>query len=318
MPNLMRSPTLNKSHSMVDTVVDKVAGTIPLLEELTHRTQRESKRRRVSDDQPDLMGSDLRKIIREELRIILSELQAQQNSRMDNLEQHITDIKNQNDNMKVSTTDIGTSIEFVTNKLGDIQTAISRLDAERKQIGIQISQIEEKCDSLQRLSRKTCIQIRNVPKQKGETKELLFNNIHKLSSTLGLTLNMSDLRDAYRVPSKHDHTTSIIVGEFSSTLIKSNILLAAKKFNSNAIKYKTQQLNSHHLGLEGPKVEIYLAEHLTPFTASRLFFLARDFGKTMGYDFCWTSNGLVYLQRKQDDPYILVKSEAQLQILRNK
>lgn len=83
------------------------------------------------------------------------------------------------------------------------------------------------------------------------------------------------------------------------------------------MKYKTEQLNSAHLGLDGPKTEIYISEHLTP-SVSRLYFLAREFRKTMGYEFCWTSNGLVYLRKKQGDPHILVKSEVQLHQLRNK
>ncbi|CAG9791590.1 unnamed protein product [Diatraea saccharalis] len=315
MPNVMRSPTLNKSHSMSDADVDKLMSTASSLEEFKQSTQRDSKRRRVSEDSP-IGGIDIRRIIREELRDILTELQEQQNSRMNIMEQHMSDIKNQNNNMHLTTTEIGTSIEFVNDQLKVIQSAISRLDEERKEVASQISRLEDKCDLMERFSRKTSFQIRNFPKQRGETKESLFNAIHKLTISLGVSLDASEVRDAYRVPTKHDNSSSMVVAELSSTLTKGNILKAAKRFHADSIKFKTDQLNSQHLGLEGPKVAIYLAEHLTPM-ASRLFFLAREFRKSMGYDFCWTSSGLVYLRKKQGDPYILVRSEAQLHQLRN-
>jgi hypothetical protein len=109
----------------------------------------------------------------------------------------------------------------------------------------------------------------------------------------------------------------MIVAEFSSTLTKGNFLMACKKYNSTAIKLKTEQLNSTQLGLEGPKTEIYFSDHLTP-QASRLYFLARDFRKINNYEFCWTSNGLIYLRRKQGEPHIAINNEEQLQALMNK
>jgi hypothetical protein len=214
-------------------------------------------------------------------------------------------------------TRIEKSIEFATTKLDDLQSIIQRLESERKLITDKITSIEDKCDTIERLSRKTCIQIRNVPKQNGENREKLFNAVRMLSTSLGVNTNSYSLRDVYRMPSKPDRTNSVIVAEWSSTLDKETFLNAAKNHIHNCIKFKTEQLNSSHLGFDGPKVEIYLSEHLTPI-ASRLYFMAREFRKSMNYAYCWTSNGLVYLRKKQGDPYILVRSEAQLQQLKNK
>lgn len=141
--------------------------------------------------------------------------------------------------------------------------------------------------------------------------------IGKLSSTIGVTLEATELRDVYRLPTKPDQANTALVAEFSSTLIRDNFLTAAKNHKLASIRYKTEQLNSSHLGLEGSNSDIYISEHLTPL-ASRLFFLAREFRKTMGYDYCWTSNGLVYLRKKQGEPYVLIKSEDQLHLLKNK
>lgn len=319
MPNLPRSPPLNKSHSMSETDVDKLSNYPTSMGDTENITQRDSKRRRVADDSQatETGTSNLRNIIREELKVLMNAFQSQQNSRLDVLEKHMSDIKAQTDSTLTKTRDIEKSIELVTVKVNDVQVTIDRLEKERKQLYTQITSMEAKCDAIERTSRKTSIQIRNVPRQKAETKEKLFNMIRELSSTLDMEIGTVELRDVFRLPTKPDHTNTTIVAEFSSTLLRENFLTAAKNHKMASIRYKTEQLNSSHLGLEGPKTEIYLSEHLTPL-ASRLYFLAREFRKTMAYDYCWTTNGMVYLRKKQGEPYILVKSEDQLQLLKNK
>ncbi|CAH0405283.1 unnamed protein product [Chilo suppressalis] len=320
MPNLARSPPslLNQSLSMSEPDVNRMVATTAALEDsgLTHCKQRDSKRRRIAEEQVEPERADFRAIIREELRDFMNTMQIQQNSRLDIIEKYISEIKSQNDLIHSNNLDIEKSIEFLNHKLDELQNTINRLETERKQISSQIINIGDKCDTLERLSRKTSIQIRNVPKQKGETKEKLFEMIKKLSTTLTIEIEKTEIRDKYRIPAKTEGANSVIIAEFSSTLIKESILAAAKTHNLNSKKYKTEQLNSAHLGLEGHKEEIYLSEHLTA-QASRLYFLARDFRKTMDYAYCWTSNGLVYLRKKQGAPYILVKNEAQLHQMKN-
>jgi hypothetical protein len=311
--SVAHSPKLNKSHSMSDSDVDKLANSgTPLADIFV--AKRDSKRRRVVMEQESEAGSsDIRKILREELGGMMSVLQ-QQNLRMDALEQHISEIKSQNNTTIEKNLDIEKSIQFVSEKVDDLQVTITKLERDRKNMAAQISQIEDKCDSMERFARKFCIQIRNVPKQKGETKDKLFEKISQLSSYLSFHLHASELRDVYRMPSKPDLANSTIIAEFSSTITKSKFLAATKNYNASARKSKTEQLNSTHLGFLGPKSEIYVSEHLTA-QSSRLYYLAREFRQTMGYDFCWTANGLVYL-RKKGDPHILVKSEAQLHALK--
>ncbi|CAG9790372.1 unnamed protein product [Diatraea saccharalis] len=317
MPNLAHSPKLNKSHSMSDTDIDKLTNQDSSLVEVLHVTQRDNKRRRINERQISPECSDFRTIIREELREMLNTLQHQQNSRLDILEKYITEIKAQNESTLQKNLDIEKSIEFVTDKVNNLQLSINALEDERKGLTSQISKIDDKCDMLERLSRKTSIQIRNVPNQKAETKEALFGMISRLANSLDIKLQVTDLRDIHRMPMKPGQASSTVVAEFSSTLHKSKFIIAAKSHKVTAIKYKTEQLNSAHLGIEGPKSEIYISEHLTA-QSSRLFFLARELRKSMGYDYCWTANGLVYLRKKHGEPYILVKNESQLQSLRKK
>ncbi|KAL4714665.1 hypothetical protein ACJJTC_012582 [Scirpophaga incertulas] len=152
MPNLARSPPLNKSASMSDSDINRMASSSSLEEfGVGQATQRDSKRRRISIERPETEGTDFRFIIREELRDMVSEIQLQQNSRLDKIEKYIAEIKTQNDTIHKKNLVIEKSIEFVTAMLDDLQSIIQRLEVERKHITEQITKISDKCDTLERL-----------------------------------------------------------------------------------------------------------------------------------------------------------------------
>ncbi|CAH0402130.1 unnamed protein product [Chilo suppressalis] len=207
MPNIPRSPLLNKSHSMSDSDVAKLATPKPSMGEITI-TQRDSKRRRLSDAEIEDEHTNIRIIIREELRDMFNTLQLQQNLQMEALEKHISEIKIQNEAIHKNNLEIEKTTGFISEKINEMQSTICRIEEERHKIATQITKIEEKCDAFERNCRKTSIQIRNVPKQKGETKENLCEIIQKLSSALGVDVNRTDLRDVFRIPGKVDQTNS--------------------------------------------------------------------------------------------------------------
>lgn len=153
-----------------------------------------------------------------------------------------------------------------------------------------------------------------MPRRQKEGKKELFSMVEKLYSVIDsqdLT-GAYPLRDVYRLPSKPDATTSTIVAEFSNTLAKDNFIQKVKKYTKN----QYAQLNSKHLGINDPKTFVYISKHLT-MKATRLFYLARDVAKTHGFDYCWTSNGRVFLRKKENAPHILVKSEETLASIKN-
>jgi chromosome segregation ATPase len=217
MPKLTHSPPkLNKSLSMSDSDVDKLLKKDNALLETIHVTQRDSKRRRIAELESESETLAIRKIIREELDGLMSVLQ-QQNKRMDVLEQHVSDIKCQNNTTIEKNIEIEKSIQFISEKVDDLQMSLKNLERNRKEIAAQISQTENKCDSLERFNRKTSIQIRNAPKGKGENKEKLFDMVSQLATSLSINLQSTELQDAYRMPSKQDQRNSTIVAEFSTT-----------------------------------------------------------------------------------------------------
>lgn len=88
---------------------------------------------------------------------------------------------------------------------------------------------------------------------------------------------------------------------------------AVKNFNKS--KQKGEKLNTGHLKVNGPTRSVFICETLTK-KSHKLFYLARAFRKEQGFDFCWTSRGVVYLRAPVNCPQIKIECEADLERLR--
>ncbi|CAH0764211.1 unnamed protein product [Diatraea saccharalis] len=203
--------------------------------------------------------------------------------------------------------EIEKSFEFLSGQLKDMQTKIDGLENQRKEISSQILHIEEKCEFLEKNSKKTYKQIKYVPRPEIEMKEMLYKYVSNHAKTLDITLQPGELRDVYRLPNKKEPKKPTIIAELelSDTLIKNKIISAARKLN------KYRKLNVNSLGIANDTSTIYLSEYLTS-KARRLHFLVREFAKSKNFQFCWTSGGNVYLKKKEESESIMVKNVAQL------
>ncbi|KOB71022.1 Zinc finger DNA binding protein [Operophtera brumata] len=264
-----------------------------------------AKRVRVSDDEDE----DRFLLFKNEIKEIVSSLK----KRLDSLEKNISDINGKSDLIQNSNKEIEKSIELVSGQVLDVQKKIENLDDERKKMSAQIYTLEYKLENYERLSKKYCIEIRNAPKNTKETKSYLFHMINKLNVTLDLQNKGCTIqpRDVYRLPNKGNATSSTIVVELFTIVEKETLLRNVKIFSRN----RSDQLNSGALGFKEPRTPIYISEHLTSH-AKRLLHLARDFAKTEGYQFCWTSGGRVFLRKKENASHILVKGDETLASLR--
>lgn len=140
---------------------------------------------------------------------------------------------------------------------------------------------------LERKSRSSGIELRNIPKSIKETKADLSTVICELGKTLDVDIDSTCIRDVYRTKSK-DSSNPIIV-DFTTVLKKEETLKAVRKFNNS--KTKGTKLNTIHINPYYEAKPIYIAETLTHKT-HRIYYLARRFQKSHGYKFCWTSNGM--------------------------
>lgn len=246
------------------------------------------------------------------LRLMFNDFEARQESRLNAIENKITLIKLQNDTIKNTNNEIEKSISDVSARIEMVQSTISRLENERIQLSNQISNIEDKYELIVKNLNKTSIEVRNVPKVKGESKNDLYRYLLHLSDVLNTKVEYHHIRDIYRLPNKKQNENSSIIIELVNTHTKGNILDACKKFHKSG----SSQLSASHLGLENNNTRIFISEYLTS-KGRRLLYLSKRLKADKGYSFCWTSGGNVYLRKADSLPAILIKNEDQLVKLRN-
>lgn len=273
-----------------------------------------SKRIRLDDDDCNIFD-----MFKDEIKDMLSNWMKQQDeklekldkglSKLGNLEKGLGEIKT---GLQASNDEIEKSLGELSAQIKDLDKKIDILDHERINIRAKIEDLEEKSEGLERIIRKTCIEIRGVPKKKKEKKEDLLNMVTSLMKNVRSDCSTQEIKDIYRLPSKANATTSAVVTEFTNTFAKDKFLREAKQYN---ISQPGRQINTKHLGLEGPEMSLFVSDHLTS-KAKRLLFLARDFARSENFQYCWIANGRILLRKKEGDKYTVVKSENTFQQLR--
>lgn len=253
--------------------------------------------------------------LRLEMREMFEKFQADHISRMEAMEHHIlSNLNLQISNVQETNLDIVKSVDLISDKLTSVQNTISRLETERKVMSTEISALQTACENLELNLRKTSIEIRNVPKRPKENKTNLLESFGKLAQIVNVNISTSDVRDIYRLNTRQTEDRSTIVVEMSNVFVKEKFLSEIRRYNKS---HMPNQLNATHLGINVANTFIYISDHLTPKT-KRLHFVARDFAKSQDYQYCWTSQGKVYLRKKDGQPYIRVSSEEQLKQLLKK
>lgn len=210
-----------------------------------------------------------------------------------------------------SNANIETAIAFITDQNEEYRKKIEELEVQTKKDRERITFLENKVEDLQRGSRKTSIEIKNVPKSSNETQEDLLNMMTCLSKNLDCKIVDSDIRDIYRVNGKSQLKNSPIIVETCSTITRTNILRMCKAYNTK----RKEKLCAKHLGFtKNEDTPIFVSEQLTA-KGARLHFLARDLAKSKSYKFCWTAFGRVYVRRNETSPKIRIDNEAQVHSL---
>lgn len=260
----------------------------------------------IKGDAPATL-QDLKEIISD----MIAAFEARQNARLDEIDRQVTEIKAQNEIIKITNSDIEKSIGDVSDRIDQVQSSIKSLEANRKEIITKIAKLEDKCELLDRQLLKTSIEIRNVPKVKGETKTSQLQYIQNLGKCLEIDLQISDCRDLYRLPNKNNNITSSIILELSSTVTKARILDGIK----TRFKNKSPHLCAADLGFANVKSEIFVSDYLTP-KGRRLLYLAKALKIDAGFKYCWTSGGNVFLKKHDNEMAILVKSEEHIDRLK--
>lgn len=210
-----------------------------------------------------------------------------------------------------SINEVKVSMDFMSRKYDEALQRIDLLEENKKAQDTKIQFLENKIEFLERNTRGTSIELRNIPQPTKENKEDLRDTICKAAQALRIPLDSSsDIKDVYRINSKSG--LKPIIADFTTVFARDNFLTSYKKFNK---ENQSQKLSTASLGIDGPSAQIYISENLTQ-RDRKLYFLAREFAKSSGYSFCWTSFGRIYLRKEEGAPQIRITSESDLNNLK--
>lgn len=304
MPRVVRSPTGSGSQQTSDS--DAVPATIesaPSFVSQRHKRQRESSEEKFLT-------------LKEEIKAMFIESEKKQESmfesKLNKLISEIADVKMQNMEIKKSNEDMEKNFAILTKQYEEVLKKVESLENERKQHLLKIVTLETTIEDMQRSSKSSSIEIRNVPlTSETETKSDLCNIVQNTCKVLNVAIPHTAIRDVFRINTKSGKGT--IIADLTSTILKTEIIQRVKSYNK---EHPDQRLNSNVIGIKGQSTPIYISEALTA-KGRRLFFLARDIAKTKEYKFCWTKNGKIYLRKDEQAARIEVKDETQLTALRN-
>lgn len=104
--------------------------------------------------------------------------------------------------IKLTNSNIENSVAAITQQNEEFKRKIEQMEIQAKKDKEYITFLKEKVEDLQRSSRKSNIEIKNVPKQVKETKEDLINMVFCLSETVNNAIPKSDIGDIYRIKGK--------------------------------------------------------------------------------------------------------------------
>lgn len=246
---------------------------------------------------------------KEEIRAMLSKWNANQETILQNFMSKITlelsELKTQYEQLQKDKLEIEVSAQLMSGKFEEIRTQMNKLENERAEQNNYIVQLENQINDAQENHRSSTIELRNVVTKENENTTDLSKIVLDICNLLKVQIKLEDIRDIYRVRNNKNSLKPIIV-EFQSVMTKNNILQAVRNFNKG--KRITEKLNSGCFGWTGEKVPIYIAERLLA-SQRKLFYMARKFANANSFQFCWVSNGKIFLRKKEGDKPVFIKTE---------
>lgn len=264
---------------------------------------------------PDYVAQRAHRLDQEQLRDFKEEMRKLMTYFSNSQKEELADIRTTLKEMQETHRNIENAISNLTLQNEQFNQKIISLESQVKEDRQYIIYLENQIEDLQTSSRKTNLEIKNVPKKEKEEKQDLIDMTIKLTESINYKIAKSDIKDIYRVRGKNaNHKNTPIVIELTSALIKNDILKMTKSFN---VKNRGK-LCAKHLGLKSNEdTPIFVSEHLTA-KGNRLHYLARELKKSKDYRYCWTSYGRIYIRKTEQSQVIPITSEEQVQHLLQK
>ncbi|CAH2095924.1 unnamed protein product [Euphydryas editha] len=272
---------------------DISAETVRVDSNVSSHTFRLHKRKRAESEDDNILHDFM-----QEMRHMFQELKKHQEKKVEEVCSAVDSIRS--------------SVEFLAQKYDSVIDKLNKLETNRTSDAKYIKSLENRIEILERSARSTCLEIRNIPTAKSETKDDLLNVVSSVGNVLKTPIQSYEVKDVYRIKTKDPLNKTIIV-DLSSNILKEKIITSLRKFN----KYNngSNKLSTEHLKISGPSKQVFISENLTS-KMKRLYFLCRDFAKTNGYRYCWLSHGKIFLRKKEGAPFYRIDSEPDLMKLK--
>lgn len=267
--NLQSSEQVNLQHNLKDVLVN--AG---------RRT-----RRRLDDDmfEQNATGSNT---LLSELTKLFTDFEQKQNRKFECLNSNMSDILEQNKQIR-------DSITFMSEKYDEVLDRLQSAERENSALRKQISSLDAKINHLERNSRSALIEINNLPTLTSENKDTLTETLCDIGSAISQPTQRTDVKNIFRMkPKKDSKSPSTVVAEFNSITQKEDFLKAVRFYNKQNLNSKLSTIN---IQMPGPPRPIYVAESLTSYD-KHLFYQGRKLQKEGKYHSCWTNHGKIYIK----------------------
>ncbi|KOB69199.1 Uncharacterized protein OBRU01_17071 [Operophtera brumata] len=170
-------------------------------------------------------------------------------------------------------------LSLLTDWKRDQDIVLSKLSSDFAEINYRTHtiQLEKRVDDLQRSSRSSGIEIRNVNDM--ETDVDLSSIVLKICKAIQSPMVKLNLR--YE---KKDPAGQLLLSCRPCSREAKYLLDAARIFNKD--RPVTNKLNTGHIVIDGPFMPIYVSVSLPGFL-KQLFYKARVFAKSNNYKYCW-------------------------------
>ncbi|XP_037298997.1 uncharacterized protein LOC119190695 [Manduca sexta] len=163
---------------------------------------------------------------------------------------------------------------------------------------------------LEQHQRECNLEMNGVPENRSEN---ITKLIGILASKIECPISETDIVHASRVAkiNKENDRPRTIIFKLRSRLLRDSLLAAVQTYNKHNPREK---INSHHLGISGNCVPIYVSEHLSP-TNKSLHAAVRLKAKELGYKFVWVRDGRIYARKDEFCSALHIRSMDGLRIM---
>ncbi|CAG4976737.1 unnamed protein product [Parnassius apollo] len=219
----------------------------------------------------------------------------------------ISELRDENINLKQRITDLNNHLSEVDTTLSDLNEQSISFDTRLKTVESQVSKdnylsdkldvMEIKLAAMEQQARDCNIEISNLPERRGENLVTVIINIGVL---INQQIQPSDIILAHRVPhvGENDKRPKNAIIKFKSKILRDNFVAS----------YRAKKgLTSEQLSITGSSNKIYINEHLT-LKNKQIFRESREKAKTCNYKYVWYKNGTVLVRKTDSSPVLPIRS----------